>query len=138
MRRFASRLTALALFGLATAAVAAPAKETLPSGVIVEKLKTTTGASPKATDVVKVHYRGTLKDGTEFDSSYARQAPASFPLNMVIPCWTQGLQKMRIGEKAKLECPSQTAYGEQGVPGKIKPGTTLYFEVELLNITSGG
>lgn len=138
MIRRLSTLVALAAVGLASFAHAAPAKETLPSGVIVEKLKTTAGASPKETDVVKVHYRGTLKDGTEFDSSYARQAPASFPLNMVIPCWTQGLQKMRIGEKAKLECPSQTAYGEQGVPGKIKPGTTLYFEVELLSIISGG
>lgn len=122
------------LFAASTAFAAAPAIETLPSGVTVQKLNTTHGASPKATDSVKVHYRGTLKDGTEFDSSYARNQPATFPLNQVIPCWTQGVQRLKVGEKANLVCPSQTAYGDRGVPGKFGPGTTLYFVVELLSI----
>jgi FKBP-type peptidyl-prolyl cis-trans isomerase FkpA len=113
---------------------AAPALETLPSGVTVQKVRTAKGAQPKATDIVKVHYRGTLEDGTEFDSSYARNAPTSFPLNQVISCWTQGVQTMKVGEKAKLVCPPQTAYGVHGVPGKIKPNSTLNFEVELLAI----
>jgi FKBP-type peptidyl-prolyl cis-trans isomerase FkpA len=108
--------------------------ETLPSGVIVAKSKVAVGAMPKATDSVTVHYRGTLQDGTEFDSSYARNAPATFPLNQVIPCWTQGVQKLRVGEKARLTCPPATAYGLQGVPGKIGPNATLTFEVELLSI----
>jgi FKBP-type peptidyl-prolyl cis-trans isomerase FkpA len=83
---------------------------------------------------VTVHYRGTLTNGTEFDSSYKRREPASFPLDRVIPCWTQGLQKMRPGGKAKLFCPAQTAYGARGVPGTIPPDSTLIFEVELLGI----
>jgi FKBP-type peptidyl-prolyl cis-trans isomerase FkpA len=115
-------------------ALAAPAVETLPSGVKVQKIRTANGPQPRATDTVKVHYSGTLEDGTEFDSSYARNSPASFPLNQVIPCWTQGVQTMKVGEKAKLVCPSQTAYGIYGVPGKIKPNSTLNFEVELLAI----
>lgn len=89
---------------------------------------------PTATDRVKVHYRGTLVDGTEFDSSYARNQPAVFPLNQVIPCWTQGLQKMKIGGKAKLTCPSATAYGERGAGGMVPPNATLTFNVELLGI----
>ena len=89
---------------------------------------------PTATDRVKVHYRGTLVDGTEFDSSYARNQPAVFPLNQVIPCWTQGLQKMKVGGKAKLTCPSATAYGERGAGGMVPPNATLTFHVELLGI----
>ena len=89
---------------------------------------------PKATDSVKVHYRGTLPDGTEFDSSYKRGQPISFPLNRVIPCWTEGVQKMQVGGKAKLVCPPATAYGARGVPGTIPPNATLNFEVELLGI----
>lgn len=115
-------------------ALAAPAVEKLPSGVTVQKLRTAKGAQPAATDVVKVHYRGTLENGTEFDSSYARKSPTSFPLNQVIPCWTQGVQTMKVGEKAKLVCPPHTAYGDHGVPGKIDGGSTLHFEVELLAI----
>ena len=87
-----------------------------------------------SSETVKVHYRGTLPDGKEFDSSYARGQPASFPLNRVIPCWTEGVQKMQVGGKAKLTCPAATAYGPQGVPGTIPPNATLNFEVELLGI----
>ena len=74
------------------------------------------GESPSATDVVKVHYRGTLIDGTEFDSSYKRNEPVEFPLNQVIPCWTEGVQKMKIGGKARLVCPSSIGYGDRGAP----------------------
>lgn len=93
-----------------------------------------TGASPKATDTVTVHYRGTLENGKEFDSSYARNAPASFPLSQVIPCWTEGVQKLKVGGKAKLVCPPKTAYGERGAAGVIPPNSTLNFEVELISI----
>jgi FKBP-type peptidyl-prolyl cis-trans isomerase FkpA len=124
-----------ALFAASSAFAASPlSSETLPSGVVIEKSKTANGAMPKATDIVKVHYRGTLQNGTEFDSSYARNVPASFPLGAVIPCWTQGLQKLHVGEKARLTCPPATAYAAQGVPGKIAPNSTLYFDVELLAI----
>ncbi len=103
------------------------------SGLIFRSLKPGTGASPKATDQVKVHYHGTLIDGTVFDSSVNRGQPAEFRLNSVIPCWTEGVQKMKVGEKAKLVCPSTIAYGDQGRPG-IPGGATLIFEVELLGI----
>jgi FKBP-type peptidyl-prolyl cis-trans isomerase FkpA/FKBP-type peptidyl-prolyl cis-trans isomerase FklB len=83
---------------------------------------------------VKVHYHGTLIDGTVFDSSVQRGQPATFPLNGVIPCWTEGVQRMKVGEKSRLVCPSQIAYGDRGAPPKIKPGATLVFEVELLEI----
>jgi len=92
------------------------------------------GARPTPTSTVTVRYRGTLIDGTEFDSSYKRNAPAEFPLNGVIPCWTEGLQKMKVGGKAKLACPAAIAYGDRGAPPKIKPGSALLFEVELLGI----
>ena len=92
------------------------------------------GPSPKASDTVKVHYRGTLTDGKEFDSSYKRNAPASFPLNRVIPCWTEGLQKMKVVGKANLTCPPATAYGERGAGNAVPPNATLVFEVELLAI----
>lgn len=110
------------------------ARVTLPSGVVFESLQTGSGASPAATDTVRVHYRGTLQDGTEFDSSHRRGQPATFPLNQVIPCWTQGLQLMKPGGKAKLTCPPATAYGEQGRPPVIPPKSTLTFEVELIAI----
>jgi FKBP-type peptidyl-prolyl cis-trans isomerase FkpA len=105
----------------------------LESGAIVQTLTAGTGASPKATSTVKVHYEGKLTDGTVFDSSIQRGQPVEFPLNGVIPCWTQGVAKMKVGEKARLTCPSDTAYGDQG-QGPIPPGATLIFDVELLSI----
>ena len=119
--------------GFVGPAVAADS-ELLPSGVKITHLSNGSGASPKASDSVKVHYRGTLADGKEFDSSYKRNAPATFPLGRVIPCWTQGLQKMKVGGKAQLVCPPATAYGEKGAAGAVPPNATLTFEVELLAI----
>lgn len=124
-------VTALA----ATAQADAP--KTLPSGVIYQSLKNGTGKHPAATDIVTVHYRGTLSNGTEFDSSYKRGQPANFRLNQVIPCWTEGVQLMQPGGKAKLTCPAATAYGQGGIPGAIPPNATLNFEVELININPG-
>ena len=106
----------------------------LPSGVIYKELKAGSGKSPAATDTVKVLYRGTLINGTEFDSSYKRNEPTSFPLNGVIKCWTEGVQKMKVGGKARLVCPSDTAYGERGAGPNIPPNATLVFEVELLSV----
>jgi FKBP-type peptidyl-prolyl cis-trans isomerase FkpA len=106
----------------------------LPSGVIYSELKAGTGANPAASDTVSVHYKGTLTNGDEFDSSYKRGQPTSFPLNGVIPCWTEGVQKMKVGGKAKLVCPSDKAYGDRGAPPKIPGGATLVFEVELVEI----
>jgi FKBP-type peptidyl-prolyl cis-trans isomerase FkpA len=105
------------------------------SGLIYRELKAGTGAHPSATDTVKVHYRGTLVDGTEFDSSYKRNEPAEFPLNGVIKCWTEGVQKMSVGGKAMLVCPSDLAYGDQGRPS-IPGGSALVFEIELLEIVA--
>jgi FKBP-type peptidyl-prolyl cis-trans isomerase FkpA len=106
---------------------------TSPTGVVYVELQAGTGANPTASDVVTVHYRGTLADGTGFDSSYGRGEPAQFPLGQVIPCWTEGIQKMKVGAKAKLGCPANLAYGDQG-QGDIPPGAALLFEVELLGI----
>ncbi|HEY4068530.1 MAG TPA: FKBP-type peptidyl-prolyl cis-trans isomerase [Burkholderiaceae bacterium] len=105
-----------------------------PSGLVYVPLRAGTGPSPVASDVVKVHYRGTLANGKEFDSSYARNEPAQFPLSGVIPCWTEGVQKMKVGGKAKLVCPPAIAYGSRGAGGVIPPDATLQFEVELLEI----
>jgi FKBP-type peptidyl-prolyl cis-trans isomerase FkpA len=105
-----------------------------PSGLVYRSLKEGTGPSPAATDRVRVHYRGTLADGKEFDSSYARKEPAEFPLNRVIKCWTEGVQRMRVGGKALLVCPPAIAYGAAGAGGVIPPDATLQFEVELLGI----
>ena len=107
-----------------------------PSGMVYIEQKKGTGASPKATDTVKVHYKGTLVDGKTFDSSYERGEPAQFPLNGVIPCWTEGVQKMTVGGKAKLVCPPDLAYGERGSPPVIPPAATLVFEVELLEVAA--
>ena len=104
------------------------------SGVIVTTIKPGTGPSPAASDKVKVHYTGTLTDGTVFDSSVQRGQPATFPLNGVIKCWTEGVATMKVGGKSKLVCPSEAAYGDRGAPPRIKPGATLVFEVELLEI----
>ncbi len=106
------------------------------SGLIYIPVKEGSGASPAATDIVKVHYRGTLPDGKEFDSSYSRNEPAQFPLGGVIKCWTEGVAKMKVGGKAKLVCPPAIAYGDQGTPGgPIPPSATLAFEVELLEVS---
>ena len=104
------------------------------SGLVMATLKPGTGPSPSATDKVKVHYHGTLTDGTIFDSSVQRGQPATFPLNGVIKCWTEGVQQMKVGGKSRLVCPADVAYGERGAPPRIKPGATLVFEVELLEI----
>ncbi len=105
------------------------------SGLVFLSLKDGKGASPAATDTVKVHYRGTFPDGREFDSSYKRGEPTSFPLNRVIKCWTEGVQRIKVGGKARLTCPSAIAYGERGAGGgEIPPGAVLQFEVELIGI----
>lgn len=104
-----------------------------PSGLVYRTLNPGKGPSPGPTDVVKVHYHGTFTDGTVFDSSRKRDQPVEFALNQVIPCWTEGLQLMRVGETARLVCPSDIAYGDTGRPG-IPPGATLIFEVELISI----
>ena len=127
-------IAALASFAISTAALAAAPAETLPSGVKVVHTKDGTGPQPKASDTVKVHYRGTLADGKEFDSSYKRGAPATFPLNRVVPCWTEGVQKIKVGGKATLTCPPATAYGERGAGNAVPPNATLTFDIELLAI----
>jgi FKBP-type peptidyl-prolyl cis-trans isomerase FkpA/FKBP-type peptidyl-prolyl cis-trans isomerase FklB len=115
-------------------AAATPGATKAPSGFVITTLKPGNGESPKATDKVKVHYQGTLTDGTVFDSSIQRGEPVTFPLNGVIRCWTEGVQMMKVGGKSRLVCPSELAYGERGAPPRIKPGATLVFEVELLGI----
>jgi FKBP-type peptidyl-prolyl cis-trans isomerase FkpA len=122
-----------ALDYLATAAQEEGAIRT-GTGLIYTMLMPGTGPSPSATDTVQVHYHGTLPDGRVFDSSVDRGQPASFPLDQVIPCWTEGVQRMRVGEKAKLVCPASLAYGDRGAGGVIPPGSPLAFEVELLGI----
>jgi FKBP-type peptidyl-prolyl cis-trans isomerase FkpA len=105
------------------------------SGLVFLSLRDGKGPSPVATDTVKVHYRGTFTDGREFDSSYKRNEPTSFPLNRVIKCWTEGVQKIKVGGKARLTCPSAIAYGEKGAGGgEIPGGATLVFEIELLEV----
>ncbi len=104
------------------------------SGLIYLSVKEGTGTAPLATDMVKVHYRGTLIDGTEFDSSYKRNKPIDFKLDGVIKCWTEGVQKMKPGGKAKLVCPPAIAYADKGAGELILPGATLVFEVELLEV----
>jgi FKBP-type peptidyl-prolyl cis-trans isomerase FkpA len=115
-------------------AAAQPGAVKTDSGLVYQELTPGTGTSPKATDTVKVNYRGTLVDGTEFDSSYKRNAPAQFALNSVIRCWTEGVQKMKMGGKSRLVCPSDLAYGDNGRPS-IPGGATLVFEIELLEVS---
>jgi FKBP-type peptidyl-prolyl cis-trans isomerase FkpA len=145
-----ARLAALALVALAAglssparaddaAALAAAAKEkgavTTPSGLVFLSIKEGSGPKPTALDTVKVNYRGTFVDGREFDSSAKNGGPISFPLNRVIKCWTEGVQMMKVGGKARLTCPSAIAYGSRGAGGgAIPPDTTLQFDVELLSI----
>ena len=133
MQKLSVASAALLLALTFQADAAEPKEEKTASGIGITILKEGTGASPKASDTVKVHYRGTLTNGQEFDSSYRRNEPATFPLNRVIPCWTEGVQKIKVGGKAKLLCPPELAYGSRGVPG-IPPNSTLIFEVELLDI----
>lgn len=116
-------------------AAAQPGAVKMESGMIYRELRTGTGASPKATDTVKVNYRGTLINGTEFDSSYSRHQPAQFALNGVIRCWTEGVQKMKVGGEAVLVCPANLAYGDRG-QGPVPAGATLIFQVELLEVSA--
>jgi FKBP-type peptidyl-prolyl cis-trans isomerase FkpA len=138
------RLSCLALALLAQVAMAqnavttAAAKEegavVTPSGLVYRSLKDGNGANPTASDKVTVHYKGTFPDGREFDSSYKRGQPIDFPLNRVIACWTEGVQRMKVGGKAKLTCPPEIAYGSRGAGSAVPPNATLLFEVELLGI----
>lgn len=144
MKRLSAVLT-LCIAGLQAAPVLAqnatldaaakePGAVVTASGLVFRSLKEGAGARPGAGDVVKVHYRGTFPDGREFDSSYGRGAPIEFPLNRVIPCWTEGVQRIQVGGKARLTCPSRIAYGERGAGNVIPPNATLVFEVELLGV----
>jgi FKBP-type peptidyl-prolyl cis-trans isomerase FkpA len=118
------------------AAAAEPGAVVTATGLVLRTLEAGQGAAPKATDMVQVHYRGSFPDGREFDSSYSRNQPASFALNRVIRCWTEGLQLMKVGGSARLTCPAHIAYGERGAGnGLIPPGAVLVFEVRLLGVT---
>lgn len=140
MKRFLSVLLlgaampAWAQSDVAASAAKEPGAVVTKSGLVYRVLKEGTGASPAATDTVRVHYKGTFPDGREFDSSYKRGQPAEFPLNGVIPCWTEGVQRMKAGGKAKLTCPPSIAYGQRGAGGVIPPNATLQFEIELLGV----
>jgi FKBP-type peptidyl-prolyl cis-trans isomerase FkpA len=135
----AAVLAAAALAAQANPVTDAAAKEpgavVTASGLVYRELTAGTGASPKPTQTVKVHYRGTFPDGREFDSSYKRGQPIDFPLNGVIKAWTEGVGMMKVGGKAKLTCPPEIAYGSRGAGGVIPPNATLVFEVELLAIS---
>jgi len=116
-------------------AAAEPGSVKTASGLIYHEIEKGTGASPVATDTVLVHYRGTLIDGTEFDSSYKRGEPAELPLNRMIPCWIEGLQMMKVAGKARLVCPANLAYGDEGRPPVIPGGSTLIFEIALVGVS---
>lgn len=130
--RHLSKIIPTALLATCLSAQAASNIEILPSGVRVEHVAIGTGATPGHSSLVTVHYRGTLLNGTEFDSSFKRNQPATFGLRQVIPCWTEGVQKMKVGGAAKLTCPAETAYGSRSLPG-IPPNSVLNFEIELLD-----
>jgi FKBP-type peptidyl-prolyl cis-trans isomerase FkpA len=129
-------ISLLAATSFAAETVTAEIQEpvTTKSGLQYTSLREGSGAIPKPTDTVIVNYRGTLLNNREFDSSYKSGRPAEFQLNNVIKCWTEGLQMMKVGGKAKLSCPSNLAYGEEGVPGSIPRNAPLKFEVELIDI----
>jgi len=133
---FAALLVTLSAISFvhAQTAAALPADKVLPSGVALKWSAAGTGEKPLATDTVQVHYRGRLTDGKEFDSSFKRGEPATFPLNRVVPCWTQALQEMKVGDTADVTCPPATAYGERGIPGVIPGNSTLEFQVQLLAV----
>lgn len=135
MRILSSILLTGVIGVIAAPALAQPAAPvTTKSGLIYQSITEGGGTSPASTDTVKVHYKGTFPDGREFDSSYKRGEPTEFPLNRVIPCWTEGVQKMKPGGKAKLICPPAIAYGERGAGNVIPPNATLHFEIELLSV----
>ena len=129
----AAAVTTSTVAGASIAALGVGSTVTTSSGLVFKLVKQGQGPSPKASDTVKVHYRGTFSDGKEFDSSYSRGTPAEFPLNRVIACWTEGVQRLQVGGSARLTCPPAIAYGERG-RGGIPPNATLNFEVELLGI----
>jgi FKBP-type peptidyl-prolyl cis-trans isomerase FkpA/FKBP-type peptidyl-prolyl cis-trans isomerase FklB len=133
-REKAIQLEASAASAFLAAEAAKPGAKKTESGLIITHLKPGTGASPAATDKVRVHYHGTLRDGTVFDSSVDRGTPSEFPLNKVIPCWTEGVSLMKVGGKARLVCPAEIAYRDRGAPPRILPGAALSFEVELIEI----
>ena len=126
--------SALAQNDFAQTAAKEPGAKVTASGLVFRSLQDGQGISPMATDKVRVHYRGTFPDGKEFDSSYKRNQSIEFPLNGVIPCWTEGVQLMKVGGKAKLTCPPAIAYGSRGAGGVIPPNATLQFEVELVAV----
>lgn len=130
----ATALLGGALLGASAQAAPPAAPVTTATGLVYEELVAGTGEQPTAADRVRVHYVGTFSDGSEFDSSVRRGQPAEFPLGRVIKCWTEGVQRMKVGGKARLTCPAALAYGDKGAGGVIPPGATLYFEVELLGI----
>lgn len=130
----AAEIEASAASSFLAAEAAKPGAKKTESGLIITQLKAGTGPSPAATDTVRVHYHGTLRDGTVFDSSVDRGTPAEFPLNKVIPCWTEGVALMKVGGKSRLVCPAPIAYGNRGAPPRILPGAALSFEVELIEI----
>ena len=127
--------SAWAQSGVAPTAPKTSGDITTASGLVYRVLVEGTGANPRSRDGVTVHYRGTLADGKEFDSSYSRGQPATFPLNGVIPCWTEGVQRMKVGGKSRLTCPPEIAYGARGAGNVIPPNATLTFEVELISIS---
>ena len=129
-----TKFVMIGLMALAATAAQAATAEKTASGLIYESLKDGTGAQATPAATVQVHYRGTLADGTEFDSSHKRGQPATFPLSRVIPCWTEGVSKMKEGGKAKLICPPNIAYGAQGAGAAVPPNATLTFEVELIKV----
>ena len=135
------RLLALGMFLMTACSGGEPGPDTETaeetsnaSGLTITHITEGSGDRPTATDVVRVHYHGTFPDGKVFDSSVERGKPATFPLNRVIRCWTEGLQLMKVGGKARLVCPPEIAYGVRGKPPRIPPNATLTFEVELLEI----
>jgi FKBP-type peptidyl-prolyl cis-trans isomerase FkpA/FKBP-type peptidyl-prolyl cis-trans isomerase FklB len=134
--RFAAAATEEKKAGQAFLAKAAAEKGAVKtaSGLVISTVKAGTGPSPKASDRVKVHYHGTLTDNSVFDSSRDRGQPVVFPLSGVIKCWTEGVQLMKVGGTSRLVCPAELAYGDRGAPPTIKPGATLVFEVELIEI----
>ncbi len=135
IQAWAQARTAKESAGFLARAANQPGAIKTPSGLIYRDITPGTGPSPTPADTVKVNYRGTFIDGAEFDSSYKRNQPAEFVLNRVIPCWTEGVQRMKVGGKAELVCPAAIAYGDQGRPG-IPPGSVLVFNIELLGISS--